>query len=83
MRPRISPRLWQYRRFVYVDDYLMPVDQANRAYASAFELVLEYGIDHISEVFNKMLEKLNANRAKQDYTILDEINHITKANIIQ
>ena len=35
------------QKFAYVDDYL-PVDQANRAYATAFELFLEYGIDHIS-----------------------------------
>eukprot|EP00972_Heterocapsa_arctica_P059646 8795921-Heterocapsa_arctica.AAC.1 len=61
----------------------MPVDQANLGYASAFELFLEYGIEHLSEVFNKMMVKLNANRVKQDYTILNEINRITKANIIQ
>eukprot|EP00972_Heterocapsa_arctica_P018803 2780164-Heterocapsa_arctica.AAC.1 len=61
----------------------MPVDQANMAYASTFELFLEYGVDHISEVFNKLMEELNANRAKQDYTILNEINRTTKTTIIQ
>eukprot|EP00972_Heterocapsa_arctica_P046562 6871441-Heterocapsa_arctica.AAC.1 len=61
----------------------MPLDEANRGFASAFELVLEYGIDHISKVFNILMEKLNASRVKKDYTILNEINQITKANIIQ
>eukprot|EP00972_Heterocapsa_arctica_P082424 12146615-Heterocapsa_arctica.AAC.1 len=71
------------QKFVYVDDYLMPLDEANRGYASAFEFFLEYGIDHISKVFNRLMEKLNASRVKQDYTILNGNNRITKANIIQ
>eukprot|EP00972_Heterocapsa_arctica_P087943 12968026-Heterocapsa_arctica.AAC.1 len=61
----------------------MPVDQANRGYASVFEFYLEYGIDHSSKVFNKLMERLNTKRSQQDYTILNEINRITKTNIIQ
>eukprot|EP00972_Heterocapsa_arctica_P114628 16443403-Heterocapsa_arctica.AAC.1 len=61
----------------------MPLDEANRAYAIAFEFFLEYGIEHISNVFNRLTETLNASRIKQDYTILNEINRVTKANIIQ
>eukprot|EP00972_Heterocapsa_arctica_P094300 13905171-Heterocapsa_arctica.AAC.1 len=61
----------------------MPMYQANRAYASAFEFYLEYGTDHISTYFNKLMERPNTNRVKQYYTILNEINRITKTNIFQ
>eukprot|EP00972_Heterocapsa_arctica_P094605 13950654-Heterocapsa_arctica.AAC.1 len=37
------------QRFVYLDDVAMPVDQANRAYASTFEFYLEYGTEHIAK----------------------------------
>eukprot|EP00972_Heterocapsa_arctica_P000369 53532-Heterocapsa_arctica.AAC.1 len=53
------------------------------AYASAFELYLEYGNDHYTKIFDKRMERLNTNRAVQYYTILREINCRTKANIIQ
>eukprot|EP00972_Heterocapsa_arctica_P018649 2757342-Heterocapsa_arctica.AAC.1 len=61
----------------------MRIDQANRAYASAFEFFLEYGIYHISKVFNKLIERLNTRRIEQYHTILNEINNITKTNLIQ
>eukprot|EP00972_Heterocapsa_arctica_P104689 15429362-Heterocapsa_arctica.AAC.1 len=68
------------QKFVYLDDSVMPIDQANRGYASAFEFYLEYGIDHTSKVFNKLMERLNTRRIEQDHTILNEINNITKTN---
>eukprot|EP00972_Heterocapsa_arctica_P016207 2390095-Heterocapsa_arctica.AAC.1 len=37
------------KKFVYVDDILIPVDRENMAYASAFELFLEFGNDHCSK----------------------------------
>eukprot|EP00972_Heterocapsa_arctica_P078525 11580327-Heterocapsa_arctica.AAC.1 len=53
------------------------------AYASTFELFLEFGNDHCSEVFDKMMDMLNADRHFPDYNIRREINSTTKANIIQ
>eukprot|EP00972_Heterocapsa_arctica_P013698 2021493-Heterocapsa_arctica.AAC.1 len=43
-------------KFVYVDDILIPVDQDNMAYASTFELFLEFGNDHCSKVFDKLTD---------------------------
>eukprot|EP00972_Heterocapsa_arctica_P009550 1408129-Heterocapsa_arctica.AAC.1 len=37
------------KKFVYVDDILIPVDRDNTAYATAFELFLEFGNDHCSK----------------------------------
>eukprot|EP00972_Heterocapsa_arctica_P109949 16190042-Heterocapsa_arctica.AAC.1 len=34
------------KKSVYVDDTLIPVNRENMAYASAFELYLEFGNDH-------------------------------------
>eukprot|EP00972_Heterocapsa_arctica_P064621 9535287-Heterocapsa_arctica.AAC.1 len=53
------------------------------AYASAFELFLEYGNDHYSNIFDKRMERLNEDRTVKYYTIPSEINCTTKANIIQ
>eukprot|EP00972_Heterocapsa_arctica_P021150 3113513-Heterocapsa_arctica.AAC.1 len=53
------------------------------AYASAFELFLECGNDRYSKIFDKQMERLNADRTVKGYTILCEINRTTKANIIQ
>eukprot|EP00972_Heterocapsa_arctica_P030260 4456852-Heterocapsa_arctica.AAC.1 len=36
------------KKFVYVDDILIPVDQEDMAYANAFELFLKFGNDHCS-----------------------------------
>eukprot|EP00972_Heterocapsa_arctica_P000533 78228-Heterocapsa_arctica.AAC.1 len=49
-------------KFVYVDDMLTPVDRDNMAYASAFELFLGFGNDHCAKVFDKQMERLNADR---------------------
>eukprot|EP00972_Heterocapsa_arctica_P070304 10385226-Heterocapsa_arctica.AAC.1 len=62
---------------------MIPVDRESMAYASAFELYLECGNDRYSEIFDKLMERLNSNRTVQYYTILSEINCRTKANIIQ
>eukprot|EP00972_Heterocapsa_arctica_P021615 3179076-Heterocapsa_arctica.AAC.1 len=70
-------------KFVYTDDILIPMDRENMAYASTFELFLEYGNDHLSKIFDKHMERLNTDRTVQYYTILNEINCKTKANIIQ
>eukprot|EP00972_Heterocapsa_arctica_P070984 10487719-Heterocapsa_arctica.AAC.1 len=37
------------KKFVYVDDILIPVDPENMAYANAFELFLEFGNDHCAK----------------------------------
>jgi hypothetical protein len=34
-------------------------------------------------VFDKIMERLNEVRVRQDYSIIDDINQITKANIMQ
>eukprot|EP00972_Heterocapsa_arctica_P023734 3497840-Heterocapsa_arctica.AAC.1 len=61
---------------------MIPVDRESRAYASAFELLLEYGNDRYSKIFDMMLDILNENRTVQ-YSLLREINCRTMANIIQ
>eukprot|EP00972_Heterocapsa_arctica_P065085 9607739-Heterocapsa_arctica.AAC.1 len=61
---------------------MIPVDRESMAYASAFELYLEYGNNHYSKIFDMMMEILNANRTVK-YSMLNEINCRTKANIIQ
>eukprot|EP00972_Heterocapsa_arctica_P054770 8072644-Heterocapsa_arctica.AAC.1 len=61
---------------------MIPVDRESMAYASAFELYLEYGNDHYSQIFDMLMERLNANGPVQ-YSMLSEINCRTKANIIQ
>eukprot|EP00972_Heterocapsa_arctica_P066710 9844503-Heterocapsa_arctica.AAC.1 len=53
------------------------------AYASASELFLDYGNDHYSQVFDKLMQLLNTSRTVQHYYILSEINRTTKANITQ
>eukprot|EP00972_Heterocapsa_arctica_P114457 16442531-Heterocapsa_arctica.AAC.1 len=70
------------KKFVYVDDIMIPVDLENMAYASAFELYLEYGNDLHSNMFDMLMERLNTNRTVPD-SLLSEINCRTKANIIQ
>eukprot|EP00972_Heterocapsa_arctica_P032236 4750812-Heterocapsa_arctica.AAC.1 len=71
------------QKFVYLDDVAMPVDQANRAYASTFEFYLEYVTEHIAKVFDKLMMRLNTSRSDKDYTILHDINRVTKTNLIQ
>eukprot|EP00972_Heterocapsa_arctica_P036357 5350537-Heterocapsa_arctica.AAC.1 len=53
------------------------------AYATAFELFLDYGNDRYSKIFDKQMERLNTNKTAQYYIMLSEINCTTKANIIQ
>eukprot|EP00972_Heterocapsa_arctica_P037882 5575820-Heterocapsa_arctica.AAC.1 len=55
-RRSISLLSLQWGKFVYVDDILIPVDRDNMEYASAFELFLEFGNDHCSKVFDKLME---------------------------
>eukprot|EP00972_Heterocapsa_arctica_P027789 4087666-Heterocapsa_arctica.AAC.1 len=71
------------KKIVYVDDIMIPVDQENMPYASAFELFLECGNDHISRTFDMLMAMLNADRNLPDHNILREINCTTKANINQ
>eukprot|EP00972_Heterocapsa_arctica_P025935 3818118-Heterocapsa_arctica.AAC.1 len=52
------------------------------AYASAFELFLEYGNDHLATIFDSLQERLHNNRTRIE-TLLNDINTRTKANIIQ
>eukprot|EP00972_Heterocapsa_arctica_P046104 6801660-Heterocapsa_arctica.AAC.1 len=60
---------------------MTPVDTDNMAYASSFELFLEYGNDHFATIFDRIQERLNKHRARIE-TLLNEINARTKANII-
>eukprot|EP00972_Heterocapsa_arctica_P048940 7210141-Heterocapsa_arctica.AAC.1 len=60
---------------------MTPVDSEDMAYASTFELFLEYGNDHLARTFDRIEEHLNKRRASKE-TLLNEINTRTKANII-
>eukprot|EP00972_Heterocapsa_arctica_P053462 7874178-Heterocapsa_arctica.AAC.1 len=60
---------------------MTPVDADNMAYASAFELFLEYGNDHLANIFDRIQERLNKNSVRIE-TLLNNINTRTKANII-
>eukprot|EP00972_Heterocapsa_arctica_P083681 12331555-Heterocapsa_arctica.AAC.1 len=60
---------------------MTPVDTEDMAYASTFELFLEYGNDHLAKIFDRIQERLNKSRARIE-TFLNEINTRTKANII-
>eukprot|EP00972_Heterocapsa_arctica_P113739 16438819-Heterocapsa_arctica.AAC.1 len=51
------------------------------AFANTFELFLEYGNNHLANIFDRIEERLNKRGATQ-YTLLNEINTRTKANII-
>eukprot|EP00972_Heterocapsa_arctica_P085347 12578428-Heterocapsa_arctica.AAC.1 len=68
-------------KFGYVDDTMTPVESRDMAYASAFESFLEYGNDHLARTFDRIEEHLNKRRASI-YTLLNNINTITKASII-
>eukprot|EP00972_Heterocapsa_arctica_P065784 9710824-Heterocapsa_arctica.AAC.1 len=39
-------------KYVYMDDMMIPVDSEDMAYASAFELFLEYGNEHLAKIFD-------------------------------
>eukprot|EP00972_Heterocapsa_arctica_P109303 16094677-Heterocapsa_arctica.AAC.1 len=45
--------------YVYVDDTMTPVDSEDMAYASTFELFLEYGNDHYAKTFDRIEEHLD------------------------
>eukprot|EP00972_Heterocapsa_arctica_P014898 2193271-Heterocapsa_arctica.AAC.1 len=71
------------KKYVYVDDMMIPVGSEDMAYASAFELILEYGNDHLANIFDRLQKRLNKNRTVPIDTLLNDINTRTKANIIQ
>eukprot|EP00972_Heterocapsa_arctica_P099296 14652414-Heterocapsa_arctica.AAC.1 len=60
---------------------MTPVDTENMAYASTFELFLEYDNHHLATIFDRIQERLNKSRARIE-TLLNETNTRTKANII-
>eukprot|EP00972_Heterocapsa_arctica_P113974 16440041-Heterocapsa_arctica.AAC.1 len=60
---------------------MTPVDAEDMAFASTFELFLEYGNDHLAKIFDRIEERLNKRRIMK-YTLLNDINTRTKANII-
>eukprot|EP00972_Heterocapsa_arctica_P115508 16448083-Heterocapsa_arctica.AAC.1 len=62
---------------------MTPVASEDLAYASACELFLEYGNDHLANIFDRLQERLNNNRTIPIYILLNEINTRTKANVIQ
>eukprot|EP00972_Heterocapsa_arctica_P036106 5312918-Heterocapsa_arctica.AAC.1 len=70
------------KRYVYLDDMMTPVDTEDMAFASTFELFLEFGNDHLANMFDRIEERLNKRRTMKE-TLLNEINTRTKANIIQ
>eukprot|EP00972_Heterocapsa_arctica_P050175 7378946-Heterocapsa_arctica.AAC.1 len=43
---------------------MTPVDTEDMAYASTFELFLEYGNDHLAKIFDRLQERLNKRRKK-------------------
>eukprot|EP00972_Heterocapsa_arctica_P054693 8059816-Heterocapsa_arctica.AAC.1 len=51
--------------------------------ANTFEFFIECSTTHYAMVFDRIMERLNGSRGRQDYTIIDEINQTTKANIMQ
>eukprot|EP00972_Heterocapsa_arctica_P060795 8968038-Heterocapsa_arctica.AAC.1 len=62
---------------------MIPVDSEDMAFASTFELLLEYGNDHMANIFDRLQKRLNNNIIVPIDTLMNEINTRTKANIIQ
>eukprot|EP00972_Heterocapsa_arctica_P039497 5816581-Heterocapsa_arctica.AAC.1 len=60
---------------------MTPADSEDMAYASAFELFLEYGNNHLANIFDRLQERLNKHRTRIE-ALPNEINTRTKANII-
>eukprot|EP00972_Heterocapsa_arctica_P088784 13091598-Heterocapsa_arctica.AAC.1 len=52
------------------------------AYASTFELYLEFGNDHFAEIFDRIEEHLDKIRGMKEM-LLNHINTRTKATIVQ
>eukprot|EP00972_Heterocapsa_arctica_P104724 15433551-Heterocapsa_arctica.AAC.1 len=61
---------------------MTPVDSEGMAYASAFELFLEYGNEYLAKIFDRLQKRLNNNKIVSIGTLLNDINTRTKANII-
>eukprot|EP00972_Heterocapsa_arctica_P097495 14384231-Heterocapsa_arctica.AAC.1 len=61
----------------------MILDEEGFAEANTFEFYIEYTTTHYAMVFDEIMERLNDVRARQDYSIIADINPYTKANIVQ
>eukprot|EP00972_Heterocapsa_arctica_P039650 5843431-Heterocapsa_arctica.AAC.1 len=69
-------------KFVYVDDTMTPLYSEDMAYASTFELSLEFGNDHFAKTFDRIEEHLDKRRGTT-YMLLNGINTRTTATIVQ
>jgi hypothetical protein len=69
------------KNIVYLDDMARFMDKSGEP-AGTFEFYLEFGTEHTAMVFDKLMIKLNEIRIREDYTIINEINMKTKANIV-
>jgi hypothetical protein len=77
---------------VYLDDYMMPLDESGLGEANTIEFFIEYSTTHYAMVFDRIMERLYEGRIraaiatgihKEDHSIIDDINKFTKANIMQ
>ena len=59
------------------------MNESGGAEPSTFEFFIEFGTEHTAMGFDKLMVKLNEIRAREDYTIINEINMRTKASIVQ
>eukprot|EP00972_Heterocapsa_arctica_P066247 9772586-Heterocapsa_arctica.AAC.1 len=59
------------------------MDEEGLGEANAFEFFIEHSTTHFAMVFDKIMERLNDVRVRQDHSIIDDINKISKANIMQ
>jgi hypothetical protein len=82
----------QVKKYVYLDDYMMPLDETGLGEANTIEFFIEYSTTHYAMVFDRIMERLNEDRVRtaiatgihrEDYSIIDDINKNTKANIMQ
>ena len=69
------------KKIVYLDDMARLVDESGEP-VGTFEFFLEFGTEHTAMVFDKLMIKLNEIRIREDFTIINEINMRTKANIV-
>eukprot|EP00972_Heterocapsa_arctica_P089482 13194037-Heterocapsa_arctica.AAC.1 len=62
---------------------MMILDEEGLGEANTFEFSIEYSTTHYAMVFDEIMIRLNEVRVRQDYSIIDDINQNTKANIMQ
>eukprot|EP00972_Heterocapsa_arctica_P087857 12957256-Heterocapsa_arctica.AAC.1 len=60
---------------------MTPVDSEDMAYASTFELYLEYGNDNFAKIFDRIEEHLDKRRGTKEM-LLNGTNTRTKANVV-